>query len=100
MMTDEVSRIQQTQIHTQQIASQASLAGISQEESEEDFQQWVDEGSFNISVMARKFEQLETKTRRQTRKDDAEKAEKKEEGEAFQVNRLEEISDQFERKNP
>src|SRR5207248_6889756 len=95
-MTDDISRIQQTQIHTQQIANQAALEGIFQEESEESMQALADE-AFNPTYMARRFEQLEIKTRRQNRKEDA-KAEQKEE-DHLQVTQLEEVSEQFERKN-
>ena len=93
-----VSRIQQTQIQAQQSQKAAALEGIIQIESEEGFQHWIDEGSFNPTIMARRFEQLETK-RRQTRKEESDKAAKSEEGHLL-VEKLEEVSEQFERKNP
>ncbi len=103
-MTDELhaSRIYQTQLDAAkaQLAAQGTRVAISQEESSEGFQAWVDEGAFNPMIMARRFEQLETKTRRQSKKEEADKADRKEEEEVLQVQRTEEISEQFQQKNP
>ena len=97
-MTEDISRIQQAQIHARQLANDAALEELMQVESEENFEQWTDE-AFNPAGIARQFKQLELQTRRHSRKENADKAEKSEE-EHLQVTRLEEVSEQFERKNP
>ena len=53
---------------------------IAQEESQEGFQSWIDEGAFNPIIMARRFEALENKRKRTTKEEEAEKTERKEEG--------------------
>src|SRR5579862_4083256 len=100
-MTEDIhaSRIQQMHLQSQQILP-PSLLEIYQEESDAKFQEWADEASFSPTLIARKFEQLELKTRRQARKEEADKTEKKEEGEHLVVQEVQAISEQFERKNP
>lgn len=100
-MSEEIHapRIQPTQLQAQQAAGIA-ITEIFQEESDAELQQWIDEGAFNPLMIARRFEQLETKTRRQARKEEADKAEKKEEGENLQVQEIQAVSEQFQRKNP
>ena len=98
------SRIQATQLETgkTQAASNELLARgiiIGREESEESFQQWIDEGAFNPILMARRFETLEAKTRRRGRDEETEKTEKKEKG-VLEIQKLQEISEQYQHKNP
>ncbi len=85
----------------QQAAMQRAAVGIAiaQEESSENFQEWVDEGTFNPVLMARRFETLELKARRKSKEDETEKAERKEE-QVVEVQRLEEVSEQYSRENP
>jgi len=104
-MTEDLtpSRILPVQLdtaRTQQAAAQQAARAIvaTQEETETDFQSWIDEGAFNPTVMARRFEALENKRKRFAREEEAEKAERKEE--VLQVQRLEEVSEQFSRGNP
>ncbi len=97
------SRIQPTQLDTtraQQVAAQQAARGmlVAQEETEEGFQSWIDEGAFSPTVMARRFEALENKRKRTGREEETEKAERKEE--VLQIQRLEEVSEQFSRRNP
>ncbi len=97
------SRIQPTQLdttRTQAAAAQQAARGmlVAQEESDSGFQSWIDEGVFNPTVMARRFEVLENKRKRTSREEEAEKTERKEE--VLQVQRLEEVGEQFNRKNP
>jgi type III secretion protein W len=97
------SRIQPAHLDTvraQQIAAQQAARGMSvaQEETEEGFQSWIDEGAFSPTMMARRFEALENKRKRTAREEESEKTERKEE--VLQVERLEEVSEQFNRKNP
>lgn len=98
------SRIQSTHLDTaraQQAAAQRAARGmvIQQEESAEGFQSWIDEGAFNPIMMARRFDALENKRKRTTKEEEAEKTERKE-NEIVEVQKLEEVSDQFSRKNP
>lgn len=98
------SRIPPTQldaIRAQQVAAQRAARGMAiiQEESAENFQSWVDEGAFNPLIMARRFETLEHKRKRIAKEEEAEKTERKEKV-IVEVQKLEEISDQFSRKNP
>ncbi len=104
-MTDDIqpSRIFPTQLdatRSQQIAQNldAREAIMSQEETADSFQSWIDEGAFNPVLMARRFQQLEIKARKSAKEEEAEKAERKEE--VGQVERIEEVSDQYHRKNP
>lgn len=97
------SRIQPTQLDTtraQQAAAQQAVRGmiVAQEESAEGFQSWIDEGAFSPAMMARRFDALENKRKRVGRDEEAEKTERKEE--VLQVKRLEEVSEQFSRRNP
>ena len=89
----EASRAQETAALREELG-----ALIAQEESDEGFQSWIDEGAFNPTVMARRFESLENKRKRTMREEEAEKTEHKEE--TFKIERLEEITEQFSRKNP
>lgn len=92
------SRIQQMQqLHAEQLAA-LNMADILQDETEIEFQAWADE-AFNPVMIARRFEQLETRTKRTSRKDEAEDK-KTEEGEPLQVEKTEAVSEQFEQKNP
>lgn len=98
------SRIQPTHLDTaraQQAAAQRAARGmiIEQEESAEGFQSWIDEGAFNPIMMARRFDALENKRKRTLKEEEAEKTERKEK-EIVEVQKLEEVSDQFARKNP
>jgi len=85
----------------QQAALQRAAAGmaIAQEESSENFQEWVDEGAFNPVLMARRFESLELKAKKRGKEEETEKTEKKDE-QVVEVQRLEEVSEQYSRKNP
>lgn len=89
-------RVQPTQLHPTVVTT--SLENIFQGETDEELQKFCDE-AFNPVAISRRFEQLETKTRRTARKDE-EKAEKTEEGELLQVHEVESISEQFQKKNP
>lgn len=85
----------------QQIAQQTNIRNmaIRQEESEEGYQSWVDEGAFNPLIMARRFESLENKRKRTNKEEDTEKAEQKQAG-VVEVQRIEEVTEQYSRKNP
>lgn len=84
-----------------QAALQRAAAGmaIAQEESSENFQEWIDEGAFNPALMARRFESLELKAKKRGKEEETEKTEKKDE-QVVEVQRLEEVSEQYSRKNP
>jgi type III secretion protein W len=98
------SRIQPTHldsVRAQQIAAQqaARKMVIEQVESQEGFQSWIDEGAFNPIIMARRFEALENKRKRFAKEEEAEKTDRKEKV-VLEVQKVEEVSDQFSRKNP
>ncbi len=84
-----------------QAAMQRAAAEViaSQEESSENFQEWIDEGAFNPVLMARRFESLELKAKKRSKEEEAKKAERKNE-QVVEVQRLEEVSEQHSRKNP
>jgi type III secretion protein W len=91
------SRIQPTQLDL----AKSQLPGLGnpiQRESEGVFQAWIDEGAFSLGLMSRRFEPLEIKRRRTAREEEAAKSEHKED--VLQVHRLEEVTEQFSRKNP
>lgn len=105
MSSDDLSssRIQPTHmdlVKAQQMAAQAAAKGlaISQEESEDAYQSWVEEGAFNPLIMARRFESLESKRKRTSKEEEAEKAAEKQAG-VLEVQRIEEVSEQYSRKN-
>ncbi len=105
MPTDDLSsqRIQPTQLdttRTQQAAQQSARGmAVAQEESQEAFQSWIDEGAFNPMIMARRFESLESKRKRATKEEETEKMAKKEEG-VVEIQKIEEVSEQYRQKNP
>ncbi len=70
-----------------------------QEESALRLQSWVDEGAFNPVLMARRFESLENKRKRTIKEEEAEKTQQKEEV-ILEVQRIEEVGEEFSRKNP
>jgi type III secretion protein W len=97
------SRIEPAHLDTsraQRLAAQqaARVELVAQVESEEGFQSWIDEGAFSPAMMARRFETLESKRKRTSKEEEAQKTERK--GEVLEVQRLEEVSEQFSRKNP
>jgi type III secretion protein W len=90
----DAARAQQTA--AQQIARGLVLEQI---ESDDAFQAWADEGAFNPVMMARRFEALENKRKRIAKDEEAEKIERKEK-DILEIQKIEEVSDQFSRKNP
>jgi type III secretion protein W len=97
------SRVPPPQLDTaraQQTAAQQAALGmlVAQEESDEGFQSWIDEGVFNPTMMARRFDALENKRKRTLKEEQAEKTEKQED--VIQVEKIEEVSEQFSQKNP
>jgi type III secretion protein W len=106
MSTEDFSSSRIPPVHLDTARAQAAAAQraargmlVAQEESKEGFQAWIDEGAFNPLYMARRFESLESKRKRHLREEQAEKTERKEEV-IVEVQRLEEVSEQFSRKNP
>lgn|SRR5581483_8990769 len=101
---DISSRVQPTHLDTQrahQAASQRAARHevVMQEESALRLQSWVDEGAFNPVLMARRFESLENKRKRTIKEEEAEKTQQKEEV-ILEVQRIEEVGEEFSRKNP
>lgn len=63
------------------------------------FPSWIDEGIFNPVLMSRRFETLESKRKRASKEEEVEKKEQTEDV-GLEVQRIEEIGDEFYRKNP
>ena len=104
MPTDDLStqRIQQIKLDTQRAqiaAAQRAALQIEavQEDSEQMFQTWADDTVFNPATMARRFESLETR-RKRTVKEEA--VEKEQETAVLEVQEIEQITEEFSRKNP
>lgn len=74
------------------------LYAIQAESVETQFTQWTELAAFNPLAMARRFETLETRTKRKGKEEEPDKAEK--DSQVLEVQRLEEISEQYEQKNP
>ncbi len=99
-----VERVQQ-----QAAAKQAALKhaaaqrllqySVVQESAREEFQEWGDLNAWNPLALARNFQTLEKRGREKTRPDESAKAEKEEE-EIQIVDKLQEISENYQRKNP
>jgi len=97
------SHIQPVQLgmaRAQQLAAQQAVRGmiITQEESSEGFQTWIDEGVFNPVLMARRFETLESKRKRSTKEEEMEKTQRKEK-QVLQIQKIEEICEKYSKKN-
>lgn len=97
-------RVQQSKLEAQRAqqaaAQRAALAREAiQEDSEQMFQTWVDDVAFNPILLARRFESLEARRKRTTKEEAAEKTQEADEA-VMEVQRIEEIGDEFSRKNP
>ena len=76
---------------------EASRAAMAAEMVEEKFNEWADLAAFNPLAMARRFETLETRTRKKDREDESKKTDQ-DKG-VLEVQKVEEVSDEFHRKN-
>jgi type III secretion protein W len=99
--TQRIMGIHADSARAQRAAESSSISriAISQESAAEEFQEWSELSAFNPLAIARRFESLETKIRKKPREDETEKTDKKDE-QVAEVKRLEEVSEQFERRNP
>ncbi len=86
-------------VKAQQAAQAAALSkyAINQEASEEEFTQWAELDAFNPFAMARRFQDIETRTRRKGREEETERADK--DRKIIEIKRLEEVSEQYQQKN-
>ena len=91
---------EKSRVHDAQLQNAASRYAIEQESMAEDFQQWSE--TLNpVAVAVRRFDNLETRLRRRPKETETEKTEKADaDEEILQVEKLSEISEQFERSNP
>jgi type III secretion protein W len=91
--------IQAAEMARTQKAAQAELQAyaIAQESSSEEFEEWTELSAFNPLAMARRFETLETKTKKKEREETERSQDDKK---IREVKRLEEVSEQYQRKNP
>lgn len=90
------SKAQQAQ-QAQKLAQYA----IAQESVVEEFQEWSELDAWNPLALARNFQQLDKRVRERGKPEDAHKAEKSEEEDEINVvERLKQVSDNYQRKNP
>jgi type III secretion protein W len=82
---------------TQQTARSAAQTSVLQEESQEGFLAFIDEGAFSPTLMARRFETLEIR-RRGTSKE--EEVKEKTQDRILAVRKIEETAEQLNKKNP
>lgn len=92
--SDPLLRMQR--IGAQELALEISIA---QEASEDSFMSWIDEGAFSLATL-RGFRTLEDRLRRTVKEQRSEKAEEQEEVRTAEVEKIEEITDQYSRRNP
>ncbi len=94
--------IQPIQLDAHRTNALAAKANIKPEpvlENDQLFQSGIDEGTFNPVLMARRFETLETRRRRTGKEEEVQKTQETDEA-VLEVQRIEEISDEFHRRNP
>jgi type III secretion protein W len=84
--------------HQAALQRSAARLAIAQEESTEGFQQWIDEGVFNVAVMTRKFEVIESKVKKGEKEEEKEKSERAEK-QVTEVKKLQEVGEQYTKRN-
>jgi type III secretion protein W len=95
--TPGISRIETDRAQKPMRPEEAGRYAMEAESVEEEFNEWTELAAFNPLAMARRFESLEVRTKKKGKDEEAEKAKQEEQ---IEVKRLEEVSEQFERKNP
>jgi len=95
MTHEPISTPSISQIQAQKAQQTAGFV-LAQEASSEETADWAEPG-FNPVTMARRFESLEAKVKK--KEEESKKAEKKEQ-KIISIQRLEEVSEQYQRKNP
>jgi len=101
--TPRVQAIHSDAVRAQQSQQAQKLAqyAIAQESASEEFQEWGDLNAWNPLALAQKFQQLDKRVRERGRPEDAQKSEREEEDQEVNVvERLKEISEDYQRKNP
>lgn len=101
LSSSRVPPIQLDSIRAEQAAAKRAARGrvIAQEESRASFQSWIASGVFSPTLMTRTFESLENKRKRASKEEEAEAAAKKEQA-ILGVRKIEESSNQYNKKNP
>jgi type III secretion protein W len=97
--TSRISPIESEATRSRQVGKQEQVGryAIQAEAVEEEFTQWTELAAFNPLAMARRFETLEVKTKKKGKEEEPDKTEKDQQ--VFEVKRLEEVSEQFQRRN-
>lgn len=101
--TSRVQAIHSDTVRAQQSQQAQKLAqyAIAQESASEELQEWGDLNAWNPLALAKNFQQLERRARERGRPEDAQKSEREEEDQEITVvQRLREISEDYQRKNP
>ncbi len=100
IISQGVQRTQQQRTQQTQ-AARLSQYEIAQEAAQEGFQEWADLNAWNPLALARNFQTLDRRVREKMRPEDSHKNEKvDEEQEITAVEQLQEISENYQRKNP
>jgi type III secretion protein W len=96
---DNISPIQSDIAKAQRAAQAAAMNKymINQEASREGFTEWAELDVFNPFAMARRFQDIETRTRRKGREEELDKTEK--DKKIIEIRRLEAISQQYQQEN-
>lgn len=101
IISEGVQRSQQQAAQKQAAIARLNQYSIAQEAAHEAFQEWGDLNAWNPLALARNFQTLDRRTRERGRPEDAHKQEKvEEEHEISAVEQLQEISENYQRKNP
>ncbi len=100
-MSEPVSPINPDSSRAQQAASAKSAMGVevAQEESDESLQAFTDEGAFSPVVLNRRFETMETRRKRSSKEEEAEKSGKSDE-KIVAVQRIEKAAGDVNKRNP
>lgn len=97
LSASRIERVSAEKAQRAQRPEQAGRYAMQAEAVEEEFTQWTELAAFNPLAMARRFETLETRTRKKGREEEAEKTEK--EKDVAKITRIQEIAEEFHRKN-
>jgi type III secretion protein W len=101
IISQGVQRTQQQKTNQQQAVTRLSQYAIAQEAAREGFEEWGDLNAWNPMALARNFQNLDRRVREKMRPEDTQKQEKADdEQEITAVEQLQEISENYQRKNP
>lgn len=103
IISQGIQRAGQQKTIQQQQAQRLNQYSIAQESSKVGFQEWADLNAWNPLALARNFQSIERRAREKMRQEQgaqSEKAEGEEEVEVLPIEKLQETSEYYQRKNP